>query len=314
MKSNVMNDYVRQMQAIGNDEASRTRIETAIAMERARNEHAVARPTAGRVRERPRRTKRVAARAVAVAACCIALTVGVTIAASNALRSDDGSDNSPAASSNTFALVAYADGENLGNGKVALTPDSSAGSSFSMSEGESYNEDGSVDETSPYIYASLTIDLACSGENISNITYAVDGDATFRHTTSPVPGEPPIEEQLGASFSVDGDLQMKEGAHPWYYLEINVPYSDELKDLDAQLETGTDAAWDAYRLESMRLVADAIAQRTLTVTATFADGSTTTHTYRIAPVDDFEGAVARNDGRWDSGEPWEPIFTIEQLS
>lgn len=313
MKDNMMNDYVRQMQAIGNDEASRARIETAIAMERARNEQAATRSAASRVRERPRRMKRVAVRAAAVAACCIALAVGATIATSNALRSDDGSGNSPVASSNTFALVAYANGEDLGNGKVALTPDSLISPGMSWDIGESYASDGSWDGTSWRIHAEIGINLTCSGNNISTITYAIDGDTAFRRTTSPVPGERPVEEQLGTSFSVNGDTQMKEGEHPFYYLELYTPYSDELYALQDQSDADSDAQ-DDYTRCIQRTAADAFAQRTLTVTATFTDGSATTHTYRIVPVDDFEGAVARNDERWDSGGPWEPIFTIEQLS
>lgn len=88
---------------------------------------------------------------------------------------------------------------------------------------------------------------------------------------------------------------------------------NELHDL-ADQGSPTEDAWDRLSLEVERSAATELSSGTLDITATFEDGSTLTHSYRIAPADNFEEIWHRNEEAWmASFEEGAPKYEPEQL-
>lgn len=220
-----------------------------------------------------------------------------------------------------FALRAYAEGVSQGSDTVltsAIHPANSLGGS---------PESG--------WYVARSIDLACTGANISNVTYALEGDCL---SPSGQPGEPFTEPLawLDALYSnrdelSPGDEVPDNGGSP---LGFTVPY-DELaadeRSFNRQIWTcfptdeRVDAAWKRaesdgaaeedylrYLVLLERRSADILARITFSLTATFTDGSTLTKRYGIAPRDDFDEACLAFYSDFDATSTPE-LFVITEL-
>ena len=109
-------------------------------------------------------------------------------------------------------------------------------------------------------------------------------------------------------------------------LRVSVPATDTIKEADeAYNELGNAGIYDEelsdrLGLEVQRACAEELASGTLEITATFADRSTQTHVYRIAPVEDFEqlwwkDRAARRASFDDEDADYEPLqlFALQQV-
>ena len=81
-----------------------------------------------------------------------------------------------------------------------------------------------------------------------------------------------------------------------------------------------DEVSDRYSFEVQRACAEELASGTLEITATFADGSTQTHVYRIVPVENFEELWWKDNAAFqaaldDEDADYEPLqlFTLQQI-
>lgn len=119
MTQNLMDDYVRTMKSVGSDDASLTRIQRAVARERARSASA---PAASGRTDMSARTASASApapcrglRIAAVAACTALLALGGAFALPRLMGR--GAPVTPVAGMQGFVLAAYADGSAVEDGE-----------------------------------------------------------------------------------------------------------------------------------------------------------------------------------------------------
>lgn len=288
MTRNLMDDYVSIMKSVGSDDASREHIKRAVDRERARSASAPA--ASGRTamsaqaastsRRAPRRGKRIAA----VAACAALLALGAGIALPRLMGG--GSPAAPVAGMQGFVLAAYADGTAVeGSENTVIASTDIIMSSGSWSQGD----DGSY--TTAY-----TIDPGILGNDVVSVEYRSTNENVVLEGTRDrgkvLPGESPGTGYL-SSITVGGPNATLPDIHQ-LDLRATAPETDAIREADEAMRelsnagTYDEEASDRYSFEVQSACADQLASGTLEITATFTDGSTQTHVYRIVPVQNFE--------------------------
>ncbi len=320
MSKNLIDDYVRTMKHIGSDDASRERIKRAVDRERARSASAPAaswrtamsaRTTSASARA-PRRGPRIAA----IAACTALLALGGAFALPRLMGR--GAPATPVAGMQGFVLAAYADGSPLdGAGNTVVTSTDIIKGSGSCSEG-----DDDIFETA------YTIDPSVLGNDVVSVEYRSTNENVvlegMRDRRKVLPGESPGTEYL-SSITVGGP----NATLPDLYqldLRVAIPATDAIKEANEAYRELADAGIydeelsDRLSLEVQRACAEELASGTLEITATFADGSTQTHVYRIAPVENFEELWWRDNAAFqaaleDENFDYEPLqlFALQQI-
>lgn len=321
MTRNLMDDYVSIMKSVGSDDTSHERIKRAVDRERARSASApaaasartaVSERTASASGRAPRRALRIAA----VAACTALLVLGAGIALPRLMGR--GAPVTPVAGMQGFVLAAYADGNPVDDGKNAVVTSTDIfKSSGGWSEG-----DNDIFETA------YTIDPSVLGNDVVSVEYRSTNENVLlegmRDRRKVLPGESPGTEYL-SSITVGGP----NATLPDLYqldLRVAIPATDAIKEADeAYNELGNAGIYDEelsdrLGLEVQRACAEELASGTLEITATFADGSTQTHVYRIAPVENFEELWWKDNAAFkafldDQSIDYEPVqlFTLQQI-
>lgn len=320
MTQNLMDDYVRTMKSVGSDDASLTRIQRAVARERARSASA---PAASGRTDMSARTASASApapcrglRIAAVAACTALLALGGAFALPRLM--DRGAPVTPVAGMQGFVLAAYADGSAVEDGEnTVMTSTDIFKNSGGWSEG-----DNDVFETA------YTIDPSVLGNDVVSVEYRSTNENVLlegmRDRRKVLPGESPGTEYL-SSITVGGP----NATLPDLYqldLRVAIPATDAIKEADETYnELGNAGIYDEelsdrLGLEVQRACAEELASGTLEITATFADGSTQTHVYRIAPVENFEELWWKDNAAFkafldDQSIDYEPVqlFTLQQI-
>lgn len=320
MTQNLMDDYVRTMKSVGSDDASLTRIQRAVARERARSASA---PAASGRTDMSARTASASApapcrglRIAAVAACTALLALGGAFALPRLMGR--GAPVTPVAGMQGFVLAAYADGSAVEDGEnTVMTSTDIFKNSGGWSEG-----DNDVYETA------YTIDPSILGNDVVSVEYRSTNENVvlegMRDRRKVLPGESAGTEYL-SSITVGGPNATLSDLYQ-LDLRVSVPATDTIKEADeAYNELGNAGIYDEelsdrLGLEVQRACAEELASGTLEITATFADGSTQTHVYRIAPVEDFEqlwwkDRAARRASFDDEDADYEPLqlFTLQQI-
>lgn len=228
----------------------------------------------------------------------------------------------PAAPS--FVLAAYADGVPVDEGAdtVLAGPgflDSVTGWSMMEPVREGYDE----------FQITLSIDLSVYGDTIDALTYEIDGDesASFSLLSRNTLPDGTLEEPHGRRLHVTADQLESTGTKQAVTLGLDIRYSiptgqEPWRSLEERYREGTS---DEFRHETTAFGARLLTGRTITVTATFQDGTQAEQAYRIAAVDDIVGALRRNDEAFlayvdayeedPSAEPPvpEPLFTLTRV-
>lgn len=320
MTQNLMDDYVRTMKSVGSDDASLTRIQRAVARERARSASA---PAASGRTDMSARTASASApapcrglRIAAVAACTALLALGGAFALPRLMGR--GAPVTPVAGMQGFVLAAYADGSAVEDGEnTVMTSTDIFKNSGGWSEG-----DNDVYETA------YTIDPSILGNDVVSVEYRSTNENVvlegMRDRRKVLPGESAGTEYL-SSITVGGP----NATLPDLYqldLRVSVPATDTIKEADeAYNELGNAGIYDEelsdrLGLEVQRACAEELASGTLEITATFADRSTQTHVYRIAPVENFEELWWKDNAAFkafldDQSIDYEPVqlFTLQQI-
>ena len=315
-----MDDYVRTMKSVGSDDASLTRIQRAVARERARSASA---PAASGRTDMSARTASASApapcrglRIAAVAACTALLALGGAFALPRLMGR--GAPVTPVAGMQGFVLAAYADGSAVEDGEnTVMTSTDIFKNSGGWSEG-----DNDVYETA------YTIDPSILGNNVVSVEYRSTNENVvlegMRDRRKVLPGESAGTEYL-SSITVGGP----NATLPDLYqldLRVSVPATDTIKEADEAYNELADAdiydedLSDRLSLEVQRSCAEELASGTLEITATFADGSTQTHVYRIVPVENFEELWWKDNAAFqaaldDESVDYEPLqlFTLQQI-
>lgn len=256
---------------------------------------------------RPRRPQRSMTRRAAVGAGLAVLgSAAALLALSVIVRPGEG--DPAAAGDNWFALKAYADGLSQGESTVLAQRSISLAGSLGGSESSGG-------------YAAHSIDLRCEGANIDRIDYALEGefvspqgqpnegftgsavwfDALYSRPYEVGEGEAyPDHGGAGASFSVSYEEQQADEESFNRQIWTSFPGDDEIREArtardafsmdSASLdeEVAYQQALNRFRFVLERRSADILAQTTLVMTVTFADGSEQVKRYRIAPSEDFD--------------------------
>lgn len=320
MTRNLMDDYVSIMKSVGSDDASHERIKRAVDRERARSASA---PAASGRTDMSARTASASApapcrglRIAAVAACTALLALGGAFALPRLMGR--GAPVTPVAGMQGFVLAAYADGSAVEEGEnTVVTSTDIFKNSGGWSEG-----DNDVYETA------YTIDPSILGNDVVSVEYRSTNENVvlegMRDRRKVLPGESAGTEYL-SSITVGGP----NATLPDLYqldLRVSVPATDTIKEADEAYNELADAdiydedLSDRLSLEVQRACAEELASGTLEITATFADGSTQTHVYRIAPVENFEELWWKDNAAFkafldDQSIDYEPVqlFTLQQI-
>lgn len=321
MTRNLMDDYVSIMKSVGSDDASHERIKRAVDRERARSASAPAAASArtavsARTASASGRAPRRALRIAAVAACTALLVLGAGIALPR--LTGGGSPAAPVAGMQGFVLAAYADGNPVDGGQnTVVTSTDIFKNSGGWSEG-----DNDVYETA------YTIDPSILGNDVVSVEYRSTNENVvlegMRDRRKVLPGESAGTECL-SSITVGGPNATLPDIHQ-LDLRVTTPETDAIKkadETDRELSYASvydEEASGRHSYEVERACAEELASGTLEITATFADGSTQTHVYRIAPVEDFEqlwwkDRTARRASFDDEDADYEPLqlFTLQQI-
>ena len=256
---------------------------------------------------RQRQPRRGITRRVAVGAGLAVLgSAAALLALSVIVRPGEGA---PAeAEGNWFTLKAYADGVSQGERTVLAQRSISLAGSLGGSESSGW-------------YAAHSIDLRCEGANIYRIDYALEGefvspegqpgeeftenavwfDALYSRPYEVGEGEAyPDHGGAGAGFSVSYEGQQADEDSFNRQVWTSFPTDDEIRaaraaedalPIDAATLEDEVARWQAHNrflFALERRSADILAQTTLAMTVTFADGSEQVKRYRISPSEDFD--------------------------
>jgi len=255
-------------------------------------------------------------RIAAVAACTALLALGGAIALPRLIGRD--APATPVPSMQGFVLAAYADGSAVDGGKNAVVTSTDI---FKSSGGWSEGDDD-IFETA------YTIDPSVLGNDVVSVEYRSTNENVLlegmRDRRKVLPGESPGTEYL-SSITVGGP----NATLPDLYqldLRVAIPATDAIKEADeAYNELGNAGIYDEelsdrLSLEVQRACAEELASGTLEITATFADGSTQTHVYRIAPVENFEELWWKDNAAFkafldDQSIDYEPVqlYILQQI-
>lgn len=320
MTQNLMDDYVRTMKSVGSDDVSREHIKRAVDCERARSASAPAASghttISARTASASGRGLHRGLRIAAVAACTVLLTLGAGIALPR--LTGGGSPAAPVAGMQGFVLAAYADGTAVEGSKNTVI----ASTDIIMSSGSwSQGDDGSYT-------AAYTIDPGILGNDVISVEYHSTNENVvlegMRDRRKVLPGESPGTEYL-SSITVGGSNATLPDIHQ-LDLRATAPETDAIREADEAMRELSNAGRyddevsDRYSFEVQRACADQLASGTLEITATFADGSTQTHVYRIAPVENFEELWWKDNAAFkafldDQSIDYEPVqlYTLQQI-
>ena len=344
----IMDDYAQRMASIKLTPQMRAAIKRRIADERPNlaqadvPAHVTTRPRPARRPDQRTHTRR---RVIAIAACTAGLVLGCTAlgilwsqknpgilwSQKNPAPTNDGTadeekqgassnDSALSATQPSFVLVAYADGTPVDDrGDTVL-----AGPGFLDSVGSW--DAGPDDDGGMSCHNVFNIDLRAYGDDIVQLDYRIDGDSSaqfcYLGSRSYQTPDGSFEEMHGQELTITQDMLERVGTIDGgtFSLEMTFALPDEYRALYEESHATGDS--DEFRFESIAYGAQLLAGRVITVTASFDDGTTLTHEYRIEPVDDFKDALMRNSQAFsesiDAGTTeeltYEPLFTIEQLS
>ncbi|HIW76298.1 MULTISPECIES: hypothetical protein [Gordonibacter] len=296
----------RTLEAIAADEAAqRAGTQAAAGGTRETDEttaRRVARPAA-RERRAPQRRSggtAVLGRPLIAAAACLALVVGV-----GALAATGSFERLAASFTGNYFELAYADEGELSNGGMAVGINNFFPTRTSA--GYRYDPETKSADTSVAVASrTYNLNLTCTGGNIRSITYTAEGpDATFGSWTVPDADAATIEVENGHTFTVDYTRQNPERL----VRELNLNYvldASSKQEFDRLYEEAHgEVAADNSDIEAIlaRCDAERLARTTLTLTATFHDGSTQTKTYRIEPAADYtQTCLAYHEAKQAAGE------------
>ena len=286
---------------------------------------------------KPQRMKPLAR--AAVAACLVIVTgFGATTVATGLL-------DEKAFAENSFALAAYA-AENP-NGKTGepevLNADDFGWGGYS---GAYYDPDtrtfAAYDEWAGYKYG---FNVTCTGNNIERVDYEIHGErAYFETIDNERASRPPTQEEIDSgdastfhytkttSFDYTDQHSITDERTVSIYLGFPVP--DDAREAFHRSQEGTQDRHLFYEYSTSIGIAAArtLANCRLTLTATFADGSTQTKEYVIEPVADFDQQYAafwEESYEWslkyDTGNPFDeapaeehpttpPLYTITEIT
>ncbi len=235
-----------------------------------------------------------------------------------------------------FGLLAYAEEPNAEPNQVKDLTMSCFTTAYDQRGG--WTADESDNQTAA---RGWTFDLACTGENIRSVTYAM-GDGAYSQADLEsgefacfFEEEQITEngERLGATdirkgaieiaYSEDAPLGSHEESDPSFHRAINVGthisdetlyYGREYNRLFNELyysdHDKLDKLLTEYTVRETYEVALKLAETPLVITATFADGTTQTKQYRIAPKDDYvEQMIAQGIHFNDTG-----MYTISEIA
>ena len=256
-------------------------------------------------------------RIAAIAACATLLALGGAIALPRLMNRS--SPATPVAGMQGFVLAAYADGSAVeGSESTVVTSKDIIMSSGSWSQGE----DGSY--TTAY-----TIDPSVLGNDVVSVEYRSTNESVMlegmRDRGKVLPGESPGTEYL-SSITVGGPNATLPDLHQ-LDLRVTVAATDAIKEADEAYRelsyagTYDENVSDRHSFEIERACAEELAEGTLEITATFANGSAQTHVYRIVPVEDFDELWWEDRAAWrasfdDEAIDYEPaqLFALQQVS
>lgn len=335
----IMDEYAQRMTSIKLTPQMRTAVKRRLADARSNlahadvPEHVTTHPQLARHPDLRAHTRR---RVIAIAACTAGLVLvctalGILWSQGKPTLANDGTaqdgkpetssdDSALSAAQSSFVLVAYADGTPVEDrGDTVL-----AGPGFMDSVGSW--DAGPDDDGGISCHNVFNIDLRAYGDDIVQLDYRIDGDesAQFCYLGSRGYTKPDgsFEEMHGKELTITQDMLERIGTIDGgtFSLEMTFALPDEFRALYEESHATGDS--DEFRFESIAYGAQLLAGSIITVTASFEDGTTLTHEYRIEPVDDFKDALMRNSQAFydsiDAGTTdelvCEPLFTIEQLS
>lgn len=241
---------------------------------------------------RPARSR--SRRVLAIAACTLAVSVGLVVAGNAGVLPTLGLNSifSPAGTSvhNDFVLKAYADGSPVAGSVDTVLPLKSfinpANSSWDVTDGGT-------------IHTSWDLDLALACDNVKSVTVSLPEDSGIRLEYSRMKT---TGENQGGQSGTSLDLSMDELSDPDFSSYVQLAFSVKPQgDLAAaytvidQYYHGNKSFDDAAYAADSRAFTEALDAQTaemlaaapVTITATLADGSTTTHTYRFTAAGDF---------------------------
>lgn len=299
MVKNLMDEYVQSMRKVGNDKASYKHIEQAVERERLRGNSSSARTC------RPKRTLHY----VAAAACAGILIIGGASILPHMFNGGNAASNPDTSG---FVLSAYAEGNPVSDTKDIVSTNKLIQGAASWSEGDDRNFE---------VEYSINPDLV--GNEVASIEYKSTNKNVLleglRDRRAVRPGEINGTPIL-SSFIVGGPNATLPDLHQ-LDLRITVFRNDAINTADEKINSGgNEEAWDLLSLEIERAAAEELASGTLEITATFTDGSTLTHVYRILPVDDFEQVWLRNNKAFkdflkdeNAGYTPEQLYNLEQV-
>ncbi len=291
--------------------------------------------------------KRSRAKGFAIAACAV-LAVGAALLAAGPISAAlDGGGDAPAAveSTNFFQMVAFADeGAQAANGVATLTAKDFAPARSGVGpryDPETSSYPGDVDASRFY-----NLDLTCTGSNVTSMTYELQGKGVdffnweLTHNQDPTSDAPSVTGATGtrdSSFTVDyanQDIDSAEAVH--HEICLNYPLEGDLRAAWDKFHTNTERervpgtmpederlaqleARNQFELALARHDAEVIANARIVLTATFADGTTQTKTYRIAPVDDFDAAYrtyldAQEAADGTTAPDYPVLYTIQEVA
>ena len=265
--------------------------------------------------------------------CAVAAVALVALGISGIVTSTNTREDNSAATApttpNSFTLAAYA-------GEVPLAgTEEMAMESGDWSTILGYTE---VPIDGDTVTCDLGLNLTCTGSNIKTLTYQIEGsgfafalhkevpdpettyrtEVTVSTTWKTTPQELEDYPETGTLPNVRVKLDKTEE------IERAMDRCEELREQYPFKGQG-DASWSAIPDDVKQAIRDAntdldvavrtaaanrLPEATLSVTATFTDGSEQTHSYRLAPVKDFEERYRAND--W--GDTASSLLTVEQLS
>ena len=267
------------------------------------------------------------------AGCAVAAVALVALGISGIVTSTGTQEGNSAttvpAAPNSFTLAAYA-------GEVPLAgTEEMAMESGDWSAILGYTE---VPIDGDTVTCDLGLNLTCTGSNIKTLTYQIEGSgfAFALHKEVPDP-ETTYRTKVTVSTTWKTTPQELEdypetGTLP--YVRVKLDKTEEIERATDRCEElreqypfkgQGDASWNAIPDDVKQAIRDAstdlgvavrtaaanrLPEATLSVTATFTDGSEQTHSYRLSPVKDFEERYRAND--W--GEGTSSLITVEQLS
>lgn len=256
-------------------------------------------------------------RSLASLAACVVLAVGL-LAVGSAVGwpgADVKNGGFASGGENSFALAAYAAENPEGTAGKTVLLDSSQFFGGGGSSGTWYNPADKTFWNYPWVGYKYHFFLNCTGNNIESLTYEIEGERSYFEivgggptTTARKDGDKePSGYNYTKSATFDYDNQQSITDDRVVELYIGYPLSDSgMQALNKFRTQGYSAATEKQYDTALEVgAAQEISKSRLKLTATFADGSTQTKTFVIAPIDNFEAVYSAS---WDARRAWNDAF------